>query len=91
MEVCYLKFHPYVDVVKYDNGEMELVNDYIGETLCVTPFVDKLIIEAGMTYPNECMSVIKEVKAFYAMHSTKIWYLQKQLLDKELSLQSASL
>lgn len=46
MVVCYLKFHPYVDVVKYDNGEMELVNDYMGETLDMTPFIDKLIIEA---------------------------------------------
>ncbi|GEM_PF-3298614 len=91
MRKCYLKFHPYVDVVKYDNGMMELVNEYKGETLDMTPFIDKLIIENNKSYPKECMEIVKKVKEFYSLNSTKIWYLQKQLLDKELSLQSAML
>ena len=91
MSEYYLKFHPYVDVVKFENGKIELANNFKGEALDMTPFIDKLIIENNKSYPEECMEIVKRIKEFYSLNSTKIWYLQKQLLDKELSLQSSML
>ncbi len=91
MKAYHLKFYPYSDVVRYDNGKMELANDFKEEPLDMTPFIDKLIIEGNKSYPDECMEIIGKVKSFFSENSTNIYYLQRELYKQELSLKSAML
>lgn len=91
MDIYYLKFYPFEDIVRYKNGEIKLDNNYKGETLDTTPFIDKLILEENKSYPDECIQIIKEINNFYKLNSTNIHYLERELYKIELSMQSACL
>ncbi|TCI99999.1 hypothetical protein [Cytobacillus praedii] len=64
MSTHYVNFYPYKEVVKYDNGDLSIVSNYIGDALTHTEFIDELILE-GKEYPNECLSIASKIGIYY--------------------------